>query len=55
MSFYLYVLRLIIQEIEHMDEDTEIYKLIGPGLVTQALPEVRTNVNSRIELLKKET
>lgn len=40
---------------EHIEEDAEIYKLIGPGLVTQSAVEVKTNVNSRIELLKKET
>merc|ERR1712124_209855 len=47
--------QLVKDELEHIEEEAEIYKLIGPGLVTQAVPEVRTNVNSRIELLKKET
>jgi len=47
--------QLVKDEMEHIEDDAEIYKLIGPGLVTQASVEVRTNVNSRIELLKKET
>lgn len=38
-----------------VEEEAVVFKLIGPGLVPQTVVDVRTNVNSRIELLKKET
>merc|ERR1712194_4476 len=46
---------LVKQEVDLMEEEAQLYKLIGPGLVPQSVIDVRTNVNSRIDLLKKET
>ena len=42
-------------EFDNLDEDSAIYKLIGPVLVKQDSLEARQNVSRRIDLLKDET
>lgn len=42
------------QEFEHLEDDANIYKLIGPVLVKQEKAEASTNVKNRLELINKE-
>ena len=42
------------QELEEVKDDSQVYKLIGPALVPQALPEARANVEKRLEFIAKE-
>lgn len=42
-------------EFDALDDDSNIYKLIGPVLVKQDPLEAKQNVARRIELLKEET
>lgn len=45
---------MVQKEINLLQEDTEVYKMIGPTLVKQDLSEARTNVEKRIKYFKKE-
>jgi prefoldin beta subunit len=45
---------LVKQELELLEEDSVIYKLIGPALVKQALPEAKANVDKRLEFINSE-
>jgi prefoldin beta subunit len=40
-----------LQELDILDEDTNIYKLIGPVLVKQDWVEAKANVDKRIEYI----
>lgn len=42
------------KELELLEEDDKVYKLIGPTLIEQDISEAKTNVDSRIELINKE-
>ena len=42
------------QELELLEEDARVFKLIGPVLVKQELLEVKTNVSKRIEYIKND-
>lgn len=48
----LYLLRT--QELELLEEDASIFKLIGPVLVKQELMEVKNNVTKRVEFIKND-
>ncbi|KAL1932000.1 hypothetical protein VTP01DRAFT_9056 [Rhizomucor pusillus] len=45
---------LVGKELEHLEEDANVYKLIGPVLVKQEKAEASTNVKNRLELIRKE-
>jgi prefoldin beta subunit len=45
---------LIDQELELLEEDANVFKLIGPVLVKQDLAEAKANVNKRIEYILAE-
>lgn len=45
---------MIDQELELLEEDANVFKLIGPVLVKQDLAEAKANVNKRIEYILAE-
>lgn len=49
------VTRCFMQELELLDEDSNIYKLIGPVLIKQDPLEAKTNVKKRLEFIKGES
>lgn len=44
----------MLQELELLDEDSNIFKLVGPILVKQDPLEATTNVKKRLEFIKGE-
>lgn len=49
------ITQLICQELELLDEDANIFKLIGPVLIKQDPLEAKTNVKKRLEFIKGES
>eukprot|EP00250_Pteridium_aquilinum_P035652 c9768_g1_i1 orf=144-527(+) len=45
---------MVQKELELLDEDTNVFKLIGPVLVKQDLVEAKANVNKRIDYISGE-
>ncbi|KAI5077678.1 hypothetical protein GOP47_0007502 [Adiantum capillus-veneris] len=45
---------MVQKELELLDEDTNVFKLIGPVLVKQDLVEAKANVNKRIDYITGE-
>ena len=45
----------VAQELEKLDEDANVYKLIGPVLIKQDLVEAKSNVGKRLEFIQNET
>ncbi len=45
---------LIMQELELLDEDANIFKLVGPVLIKQDPLEATSNVEKRLEFIKGE-
>ncbi|CAM6129837.1 unnamed protein product [Calypogeia fissa] len=45
---------MVLKELELLDEEANVFKLIGPVLVKQDLVEARTNVKKRIEYIAAE-
>ena len=43
---------LIMQELELLDEDANIFKLVGPVLIKQDPLEATSNVKKRLEFIK---
>ena len=55
MSLFLdLLLYLPMQELDLLQDDTNVYKLIGPVLVKQDLAEANANVRKRIEYISAE-
>lgn len=46
--------RLLLQELDLLNDSANVYKLIGPVLVKQDLAEARANVRKRIEYISAE-
>ncbi|EPX72703.1 prefoldin subunit 6 [Schizosaccharomyces octosporus yFS286] len=44
----------VYNELERIDGDSNIYKQIGPTLVKQTQEEAKTNVQTRLDFIKKE-
>lgn len=44
-----------MQELDILDDESNVYKLIGPVLVKQDLVEAKANVDKRIEYISGET
>ncbi|PHT74943.1 hypothetical protein T459_22220 [Capsicum annuum] len=45
---------LVLKELDLLNEDTNVYKLIGPMLVKQDMAEAKANVKKRIEYISTE-
>nr|XP_027108229.1 prefoldin subunit 6-like isoform X2 [Coffea arabica] len=45
---------LVLKELELLNEDANVFKLIGPVLVKQDLAEARANVRKRIDYISAE-
>jgi prefoldin beta subunit len=45
---------MVLQEFQLMAEDASVYKLVGPVLAKQDVPEAKGNVEKRIEYIGKE-
>lgn len=45
---------LVLKELDLLDEEANVYKLIGPVLVKQDLAEANANVRKRIEYISAE-
>lgn len=46
--------QMVLKELESLEEDNAVYKLIGPVLIKQDLVEARSNVKKRLELISGE-
>ena len=44
----------VMAEFKMLDEDSKVYKLVGPILAKQDLGDCRSNVSKRIEFIDKE-
>lgn len=44
----------LVQELDRLDADANIFKLIGPALIKQDLVEASSNVGKRLEYIKSE-
>lgn len=42
------------QELELLDDEANVYKLVGPALIKQDLVEAKSNVSKRVEYIKNE-
>eukprot|EP00775_Hariotina_reticulata_P010901 gene10901-11055_t len=42
------------EELDLLDEDATVYKLIGPAMIKQDLVEAKTNVSKRLEYIQAE-
>ncbi|KAJ2598751.1 Prefoldin subunit 6 [Coemansia sp. RSA 1722] len=45
---------LVHKEFEHLNDDTRVYKMIGPVLVPQDKEEAKANVEKRLEYINDE-
>eukprot|EP00873_Tetraselmis_striata_P012535 jgi/Tetstr1/432799/TSEL_022151.t1 len=45
---------MVMRELELLEEDAAVYKMIGPVLVKQDLVEAKANVGKRLEYIKGE-
>lgn len=48
------MLSIVLKELDLLQEDANVYKLIGPVLVKQDLAEANANVRKRIEYISAE-
>jgi prefoldin beta subunit len=48
------VLLQVKEELERLDDDAPVFKLVGPVLMRQELDEAKQNVQKRIEFIKGE-
>merc|ERR1711924_327333 len=45
---------MVLKELELLEEESSVFKLIGPVLVKQELVEVKNNVTKRVEFIKND-
>merc|ERR1719378_1971214 len=45
---------MVLKELDLLEEDASVFKLIGPVLVKQELVEVKNNVTKRVEFIKND-
>ncbi|WIA10106.1 hypothetical protein OEZ85_010313 [Tetradesmus obliquus] len=45
---------MVKEELERLDEDSTVYKQIGPAMIKQDLVEAQTNVSKRLEFIQGE-
>uniref|UniRef100_A0A7S0DCX2 Prefoldin subunit 6 n=1 Tax=Micromonas pusilla TaxID=38833 RepID=A0A7S0DCX2_MICPS len=46
---------MVLKELERLEDDANVYKLIGPVLIKQDLVEAKSNVEKRLEFIQNET
>jgi len=46
--------RIVSQEMDLLDDDAKVFKLIGPVLLKQEVNEAKTNVKKRLEFINNE-
>ena len=51
---WLHLYLIMMQELELLEEDSNIYKLIGPVLIRQDPLEAKSNVKKRLEFIQGE-
>eukprot|EP00967_Tisochrysis_lutea_P042305 scaffold50905_cov14-Tisochrysis_lutea.AAC.1 len=54
LRFIVNILTGRLQELNRLDDDANVFKLIGPALIRQDLVEAKSNVSKRIEYIKNE-
>ncbi|CAH0484482.1 unnamed protein product [Peronospora farinosa] len=45
---------MVKKELELLDDEAKVYKLVGPVLLKQDVDEAKTNVNKRLEFINNE-
>ena len=45
---------MVLKELNMLDDDSTVYKLVGPVLLTQDLDEARSNVEKRLQYIGDE-
>ncbi|GAX74040.1 hypothetical protein CEUSTIGMA_g1490.t1 [Chlamydomonas eustigma] len=45
---------MVLEELNRLDDEASVFKMIGPALIKQDLVEAKSNVNKRIEYIKGE-
>mmetsp|Transcript_8213 Transcript_8213/g.20762 ORF Transcript_8213/g.20762 Transcript_8213/m.20762 type:complete len:127 (+) Transcript_8213:51-431(+) len=46
---------MVLKELEKLEDDAKVFKLIGPVLIAQDLVEAKSNVGKRLEFIQNET
>jgi prefoldin beta subunit len=46
---------MVFKELEKLDDDANVYKLVGSVLIKQDLVEAKGNVTKRLEFIQNET
>ncbi|KAI8476940.1 MAG: Prefoldin [Monoraphidium minutum] len=46
---------MVMEELGRLDEDSNVFKLIGPALIKQDLTEARANVSKRLDYIRGES
>ena len=46
---------MVKKELDLLDEEAVVYKLVGPALIKQDLVEAKANVEKRMDFMKKES
>eukprot|EP00899_Mesostigma_viride_P010096 jgi/Mesvir1/19088/Mv12840-RA.1 len=46
---------MVLKELEILDDDANLFKLVGPVLVKQDLVEAKANVTNRVKRIEEET
>uniref|UniRef100_A0A7S3E1B3 Prefoldin subunit 6 n=1 Tax=Chloropicon laureae TaxID=464258 RepID=A0A7S3E1B3_9CHLO len=47
--------KMVLQELDLLDDEAVVYKLVGPALIRQDLVEAKANVDKRMDFMKKES
>mmetsp|Transcript_43566 Transcript_43566/g.130648 ORF Transcript_43566/g.130648 Transcript_43566/m.130648 type:complete len:128 (-) Transcript_43566:169-552(-) len=45
---------MVLEELGRLDDDANVFKMIGPAMIKQDLVEAKSNINKRIEYIKGE-
>mmetsp|Transcript_560 Transcript_560/g.3960 ORF Transcript_560/g.3960 Transcript_560/m.3960 type:complete len:125 (+) Transcript_560:75-449(+) len=45
---------MVLKELELLDDEANVYKLVGPALIKQDLVEAKSNVSKRVEYIQNE-
>lgn len=53
LSTQLNEIQMAKDEIDRLDNEATIYKLVGPLMLPQKLPEVKENMNARLKYLNE--
>ena len=46
---------MVKKELEILDDESVVYKLVGPALIRQDLVEAKANIDTRMQFMKKES